>query len=270
MRKENGEWRIAAAPNALLVPRTFYEQTFQDAALYYFDPTGRILVPEVVHVPQGQQLITALVNALLLGPQASLSGVVRTFVPPGLTVAPLIVSKGSVNIALSGAVPDPLSRTTTRLMLSQFAWTLRQDPTVRTFSLSISGRQVTDASGASTFRVENPDADRYDPAYPPASSQLYALRRGLLVSGQASRLTAVSGPFGTSVQGIGPFAVSLGDDQVAATTRSSLLLGPVRSGAALTRVLTGDGLLPPAWDFDDRLWEVQNRARRRRRPVCVT
>ena len=188
MRKENGEWRIAAAPNALLVPRTFYEQTFQDAALYYFDPTGRILVPEVVHVPQGQQLITALVNALLLGPQASLSGVVRTFVPPGLTVAPLIVSKGSVNIALSGAVPDPLSRTTTRLMLSQFAWTLRQDPTVRTFSLSISGRQVTDASGASTFRVENPDADRYDPAYPPASSQLYALRRGLLVSGQASRL----------------------------------------------------------------------------------
>ena len=41
--KEHGEWRIAAAPNALLVPRTFYEQTFQDAALYFFDPTGRIL-----------------------------------------------------------------------------------------------------------------------------------------------------------------------------------------------------------------------------------
>ncbi len=261
MRKENGEWRIAAAPNALLVPQTFYQQTFQDAALYYFDPTGRILVPEVVHMPQGQQLITALVNALLLGPQPSLSGVVRTFVPAGLTVAPLIVSKGSVNVVLNGAVPDPLSRKTTRLMLSQFAWTLRQDPTVQTFSLSIGGRPVTDAAGASTFRVDNLDADRYDPAYPKASAQLYALRRGLLVSGQASRLTAVSGPFGTSVQGIGPFAVSLGDDQVAATTRSSLLLGPVRSGAALTRVLTGTGLLPPAWDFSDRLWEVQSRAR---------
>ncbi len=261
MRKENGEWRIAAAPNALLVPQTFYQQTFQDAALYYFDPTGRILVPEVVHVPQGQQLITALVNALLLGPQPSLSGVVRTYVPPGLTAAPLTVTKGSVNVALSGAVPDPLSRRTTRLMLSQFAWTLRQDPSVQTFSLSIGGRQVTDASGASTFRVENADADRYDPAYPPASSQLYALRRGLLVSGQASRLTAVSGPFGTAVQGIGPFAVSLGDDQVAATTPSSLLVGPVRSGPALTQVLTGTGLLRPAWDFADRLWDVQNRTR---------
>ena len=258
MRKEHGEWRIAAAPDALLVPRTFYEQTFQDAALYYFDPTGRILVPEVVHMPQGQQLITALVQALLLGPGRSLTDVVRTFVPSGLTAGPLVVSKGSVAVTLSGPDPGPLGRRVTRLMLSQLAWTLRQDPTVQTFSLSISGRQVTDASGASTFRVDNPDADRYDPAVPLASSQLYALRRGLLVSGQANHLTPVGGPFGTSVQGIGPFAVSLHDDQVAATTSDSLLVGPVRSGAQPTQVLTGGGLLPPAWDFANRLWDVQN------------
>ena len=83
MRRENGEWRIAAAPNALLVPRGFYDQAFQDASLYFFDPSARILVPEVVHMPQGQQLTTALVQALVLGPQPSLAGVVRTFIPPG-------------------------------------------------------------------------------------------------------------------------------------------------------------------------------------------
>ena len=55
---------------------TFYEQPFQDASLYFFDPTGRILVPEPVHVPQGQQLTTALVHGLLLGPRPSLAGVV--------------------------------------------------------------------------------------------------------------------------------------------------------------------------------------------------
>ncbi len=260
MRQENGEWRIAAAPNALLVPQTFYEQAFQDAALYYFDPSGRILVPEVVHMPQGQQLVTALVNALLLGPRTP-PGVARTFVPPRLTVSPLVVTKGSVNVVLNGPDPGAFNRRTTRLILSQFSWTLRQDPTVRTFTLNIAGHQLTDASGASTFRVDNPEADHYDPAYPPASSQLYALRRGLLVSGQANRLTPVGGPFGTSVQGIGAFAVSLGDDQVAATTPTSLLVGPVRSGAAPRRVLTGGGLLSPAWDFSDRLWDVQNRSR---------
>ena len=194
----------------------------------------------------------------MLGPGPSLADVVRTFVPSGLTAGPLVVSKGSVAVTLSGPDPGPLGRRVTRLMLSQLAWTLRQDPTVKTFSLSISGRQVTDASGASTFRVDNPDADRYDPAVPLASSQLYALRHGLLVSGQANHLTPVGGPFGTSVQGIGPFAVSLHDDQVAATTSDSLLVGPVRSGAQPTPVFTGSGLLPPAWDFADRLWDMQN------------
>ena len=44
--------------------------------------------------------------------------------------------------------------------------------------MSISGRQVTDASGSSTFRVDGA-SDRYDPSVPSGSSQLYALRRGL-------------------------------------------------------------------------------------------
>ena len=39
-------------------------------------------------MPQGQQLMTALLQALLLGPGPSLSGVVRTFIPSGLTVSP--------------------------------------------------------------------------------------------------------------------------------------------------------------------------------------
>ena len=141
MRKENGEWRIAAAPNALLVPRTFYEQAFQDASLYFFDPTGRILVPEVVHMPQGQQLITALVHALLLGPQPSLSrrrAHLRPARPDGRPGRRQ--QRASAEVTLSGPDPGPLSRTTTRLMLSQLAWTLRQDPSVQTFTLTIAGR----------------------------------------------------------------------------------------------------------------------------------
>ncbi len=132
MRRENGEWRIAAAPNALLVPRAFYDQAFQDASLYFFDPSARILVPEVVHMPQGQQLTTALVQALVLGPQPSLAGVVRTFIPPGLTVNPVVVSNGVADVTLRGpATPGRRATRSTRLMLTQLAWTLRQDPSVQ-------------------------------------------------------------------------------------------------------------------------------------------
>ena len=54
MVREDGEWRIARAPNALIVPKTFYDQHVPGRGdLYFFDPSGRILVPEPVHVPQG-------------------------------------------------------------------------------------------------------------------------------------------------------------------------------------------------------------------------
>lgn len=258
MRRENGEWRIAAAPDALIVPRTFYETAFQPSSVYFFDPSGRILVPEVVHVPSGSQLTTSLMQALVRGPRPLLGGVVRSYIPPGLTVAPVVVSGGVADVTLQGPAPRPLSSTSTRLMLAQLAWTLRQDPTVQAFEVSIAGNQVTDGSGSSTFRVDNADALRYDPAVPQGSSQLYALRRGLLVSGRTDHLTANAGPFGTTPQGIGAFAVSLDDGQVAGLTGSALLLGPVLGSARPVPVMTGPGLLRPAWDFAGRLWEVQN------------
>jgi hypothetical protein len=259
MRQEDGEWRIAAAPNALLVPRTFYEQNFTDASLFFFDPTGRILVPEVVHVPQGQQLTTSLMHALLLGPLPSLTGVARTYIPPGLSAGPVVVTNGRADVTLRGPDPGPMPRRTTVLLLAQLSWTLRQDPSVTSFEVSINGRALTDASGSSTFRADG--LDRYDPAVPLGSSQLYALRHGRLVSGRADQLTPVGGPFGAVQQGIGPFAVSLDDNLVAGTTPDALLLGPVRGSTRPQQVLSGTGLLRPAWDFAGRLWEVQNPGR---------
>jgi hypothetical protein len=258
MRQQDGEWRIAEAPDALLVPRTFYEQNFTDASLFFFDPTGRILVPEVVHVPQGQQLTTSLMHALLLGPLPSLAGVARTYIPPGLSAGPVVVTNGRADVSLHGPDPGPMSRHTTVLMLAQLTWTLRQDPSVTTFDVSINGRQVTDTSGSSTFRVDSREVGRYDPAVPLGSSQLYALRHGRLVSGRADQLTPVDGPFGADQLGIGPFAVSLDDNLVAGTTPGALLLGPVRGSERPQQVLTGTGLLRPGWDFAGRLWEVQN------------
>ncbi len=262
MRVEDGEWRIARAPDALLVPAAFYEQTFQDASLYFFDPTARILVPEIVHVPQGQQLTTSLTQALVRGPRPALDGVVRSFIPPGLTASPVVVRNGLADVTLIGRDPGVLSRRATRLMVTQLAWTLRQDPSVRAVSLNVAGRQVTDASGSSTFRVDALDIARYDPARPQASSQLYALRRGRLVSGQADRLTPVGGPFGSRSLGVGAFAVSLDDGTVASTTFSSLLVGPVRGPARPTQVLSGPGVLRPAWTFEHRLWGVAEPVRR--------
>lgn len=258
MRRENNEWRIARVPDALIVPRSFYDQQFQDAQIYFFDPSGRRLVPEPVHVPQGSQLASSLVRALVRGPSPTAAGVERTFLPPGLTpvLSVPVGEDGVANVTLKGPDPGPLSQRTTQLILGQFAWTLRQDPSVTRFRLSIAGHQVADATGAQIFRVDSQAYDRFD-AFSRASSQIYALREGRLVSGQIDHPTPVDGPFGNYRQGIGPFAVSLDGTRVAGVTSDALLVGPVAGPSQATPVLSGTGLLRPSWDFADRLWNVQ-------------
>jgi hypothetical protein len=267
MIRENNEWRIDAAPDALIVPRTFYDEQYtDDAQIYFFDPTGRILVPEPVHVPQGSQLASSLVRVLVRGPGDSLGGVVRTFVPPRLTVNVSVpVSKDGVAlVTLKGPDPGPLNRRTTRLVVAQLAWTLRQDPSITSFRVTMGGRPLADATGSQSFRVPSgvvgapqTPSSRYDPAAYLASPQYYALRDGRLVSGRIDHLTTVDGPFGRTAQGIGPFAVSLDGNEVAGVTPRSLVTGPVLGPQDTNEVLQGSGLLRPAWDFADRLWDVQ-------------
>ncbi|MGC4111248.1 MAG: LpqB family beta-propeller domain-containing protein [Nocardioides sp.] len=261
MVRENGEWRIARAPDALIVPRTYFDQQYQESEVYFFDPSGRILVPEQVHVQQGAQLASALVRALVRGPGHSLTGVVRSFLPAGLTPVPVPVSdSGSADVTLRGPTVGPLSRRTTQLIVAQLSWTLQQDPSITSFRLNIAGRAVTGPSGSQVFRLDSDANDPHDPAVSQASSLFFALRRGRLVSGPISQPTKVEGPFGTEGLGIGSYAVSLDGDQVAGVAGTRLLLGPVGLTAtptAAVQVMSGGGMLRPSWDFAGRLWEVQ-------------
>ncbi len=259
MALENGEWRIAAAPNALILLGSFYDTSYEDASLYFFDPTGRILVPEPVHVPQGSQLASALVKALLRAPRSGPRSVNQTFIPAGLTLElSVAVNRGVAEVNLAGKDPGPLDRTVIKRMIAQLAWTLQQDTTINSFTLTIAGRSVTDASGASRFPVRTDQASPIDPAVPRSSGQIYGLRRGLLVSGQVDLPTPVDGPFGNDDLGIGPFAVNLHNTKVAGVQPDALLVGPVLGKEPPVPVLSGPGLLRPAWDFADRLWEIQN------------
>jgi hypothetical protein len=259
MVREDGQWRISAAPDALIVPRDFFDGNFTDAALYYFDPTGRILVPEPVHVPQGSQLASYLVRDLLRAPRSVAGSVTQTFIPPGLSVNLSVpVNHKVAEVNLKGSDPGPLAAGVVKRMLAQLSWTLRQDTTISAFTLTIAGRAVTDASGASRFPVDSKAFDHYDPAVEVASGQAYALRRGRLVSGQIGRPTPVDGPFGRDPLGIGPFAVRLDGNEVAAVTPTALLVGPVQGPAPASISRSGTGFLRPAWDFASRLWEVQD------------
>ncbi|MBC9735419.1 LpqB family beta-propeller domain-containing protein [Nocardioides marmotae] len=260
----DGQYRIASAPDALVVPQSWFEQRYQRVALYFFDPNARVLVPEPAFVPRGDQLVSNLVSALLSGPGPELSRVATTFLPAGSSVE-LSVPVGDVvdiSIDASGSAPAPTDEAV-RLIVAQLAWTLRQVPTIQRFRVSIDGRPMQLPGGLTEFDVEA--GPEYDPAGYQATARLFGLRDGLLVSGGSpDALEPTDGPLGTRDAGVRSFAVDLDGTTVAAVADSgaTMLRAPVRGveETAVPVVTGATDLLPPAWDVSGRLWLVDRTA----------
>jgi hypothetical protein len=264
MAFENGEWRIDRAPDALIVPESWFARRYRQVSLYYFDPTASILAPEPVYVPTGKQLATALTQALLLGPGQGLDRVLRSFIPPGLTVnlSVPISEEGIADVPLKGDAGS-LTHQSIELMLAQLAWTLRQEPEVEALRVSINGEPVPLPGGVSAYRVDG--GGEYDPAGWQASPLIYGLRDGRLASGAGGSLEPVSGPMGTDALGLRSVGVSLTATRTAGVTEdgSSVIIAPVSGsddGRARTIVTGATDLLKPAWDASDRMWLVDRTA----------
>ncbi len=257
MTIEEGQWRIDDPPDALIVPRYWTDDQFRPVDVYFFDPTARILVPEPVSVPRGEQFATALTRSLLAGPGPALAQVSRNFLPPQLTLGLSVPvdADGIADVALQGD-GSSMSAEEAELAAVQLAWTLRQDPAIRSIRLTADGQALPGQS--SLIRVE--EGAQYGPADFSSSTSLFALREGRLGGGQADAMTPVDGLAGQQDYGFTDFAVSLDSTQVAGITDggTSVLLGPTfaRDGL-LDQVVSGaTSLLPPVWDFADRLWLV--------------
>jgi hypothetical protein len=257
MAVENGELRIAAAPDALIVPESWFEQRFRQVSLYFFDPTAQILVPEPVFVPRGEQLATTLIKGLLRGPSPELARVSRSFIPPGLTLglSVPVSADGVADISLQGEAAQQAPQAI-GLMIGQLAWTLRQEPAIRAFRVSIGGQQLQLPGGKSEFEVSQ--GSGYDPTGAEAGPLLYGLRDGLLVSGSPDALEAVDGPLGTVDHGVRSIGVSLDGTRVAGVSAGggSVVVAAVRGRPNQVRQVVSDAtdLLAPAWDFSGRFW----------------
>lgn len=264
MVREGGEWRIAEAPDALIVPATWFEQNYRQVALYFFDPTSQILVPQPVFVPEGEQLASTLVDALLAGPGPSLQQVVSTALPDGLQLALSvpISEDGVADVRLDG-FSGQLTPEASELIVAQLAWTLRQEPTITALRVSIGGEPLVLSDGVSLFPVNDQGAE-YDPTVLGASSLLYGLRDGMLVSGPPNGLEPVPGPLGKQDYAVRSVAVNLPATRVASVSDggSTISLSSVRGQDDVPQqVASGaENFLRPAWDFADRLWMVDARS----------
>ncbi len=252
---QDGEWRIDGLPDALIVPQTWFETFFRRMSLYYFDPTGQIFVPEPVFVPLGEQLASSLVGGLLDDPTVD-PRINRTFVPPGFTYGTSvpITAAGIAEVSLVGDAAAVTDEARQRI-LAQLVWTMRQEQRIRAVQLTI-GEEEQDISAPAT-QVNLSVGEAFDPTGAQASSDLFGLLDGRVVRGSIDSMSATTGPMGVEGLGVRSIGVSLTGDRVAGISGNgrSVLVAPVEGeGSAVEIVSDAGNLLPPAWDFADRIW----------------
>lgn len=263
LEMEDGQWRVGNPPDALVVPTSFFDRTFERRLLYFFDQTGRTLLPDPVFIPRGGQSATNLVRGLLAGPGPGVVQVSRSAFPRGteLDLSVVVTESGVAEVPLSrellGAPPPDLERAA-----DQLAWTLRQVPGVSRVRMVVGGTAVPLPRGVLDVPVSTaPGLD----AAGTATSVLYGLRDGGVVAFDGGSASPVGGPLGRGGLGGRSLAVSGGAGRVAVVTSTggTLLEAPLdqpSDEAGVRQVLAGTDLLRPSYDMFGGLWVVDRTA----------
>lgn len=249
-----GQWRIANPQPGFLVNRKFFDDYYRPFNNYFFDKPGRRLVADPIYLPVGDQLSTALVSSLLLGPKGSLAKTARTYVPGGaaLRTSVPLRSDGLADVqfrddltALSGSVQERLS--------AQLVWTLRQVP-------QVTGVRLT--GGDSVLYPGNRGIQSIDSweSFGPRSGDggFYGVQRGRIVELSGRDVQAVDGPWGKDARKAADIAVDSGQLAVVSGRRSTLTIGGFDSAKVST--YAGRGFLRPMWDDSGKVWVVDRSA----------
>jgi hypothetical protein len=120
---ENGQWRIDEVPDGVLISRADFEDTYWDLSVYFADPTGGWLVPDVRWMPVSSSTATTLVRAVLNGPPDWLAPAVTTGAPTGtgMTQPSVPVKDGvaTVDLTRQALQADPMRRQMLKAQLTQ-------------------------------------------------------------------------------------------------------------------------------------------------------
>lgn len=254
---DGAERRIKEAPNALVVPRDWFNRHYRRLPVYFFDVSRTVLVPEPVFVPTGEQLASSLVRSLLQGPADGGDYIIgRTLVPSlGASEKPAVSvdSTGLAEVSLPGT-GVPLSADDQRLLIAQLQWTLREDVTIDRLRVTVGERLLTGVDGSAEFDVDG--GEQFDPAWdtPP---NLYGVNGGRLGEVVDDTWTSVQGAFGRKGARLRHASVDLDGRQAAGVSengRKVYLAETDERDVAPTSILSGTDILAPAWTVSGHLW----------------
>lgn len=181
--QEDGQWRISAAPDGIVMLSTEFAEVYNSYPLYFFDPSYTRLVPDVRWFPRvASNTGTRIARALVTGPSAWLTGAVVTAFPEGTGVTSVPIDAGVASVDLSGPVLDSTEATLERMQVQ-----------LRASLLALSGVSNVRVTVDSTVVPLATSGDPTLVTAPRVDSRALVLREGQFGFFTGSSLTPIEG-----------------------------------------------------------------------------
>ncbi len=160
--EENGEWRIGAAPDGIVLSLSSFNVVFTEQALYFFDPSYGYLVPDVRWFPARATVEVRIVDALLAGPTDRMQQVVTSAFPVatmrGSIADTVQVESGTVTIDLSREALSASAEDRER-MRQQLLATLGPALNISTVVMTVGGLALETPDSTGVGAAVNPAVD---------------------------------------------------------------------------------------------------------------
>lgn len=258
----SGQWRIDSLPDGSILTKADFDTTYSDLPVYFPDPTGGWLVPDVRWFPVGGATATVLVKAVLAGPSPWLAPAVTTGAPSGtrLTASSVPVQQGTAMVDLTGQArqADPVHR---QMLRAQLVNTLAVLPQISPIQLE----GVTITVESKTFdipRTTVPAASNGRPGEPSPRLLIDPVVDESPLVVDKGRLLRLSGRQLITVEGLGALsgaamswpAIATDGSAYAALFGGNQLLYSVVGGKAVALVAGLGPLTPPSFDPLGWVW----------------
>jgi len=244
--RENNEWRIAVAPNGVVIDEPTFRAVYTQQTLYFYSPGWAYLVPDARWFPaRVASAATRVASAVLAGPAPWLTGAVATAFPKGTQLAvPSVTTSGGVaqvDLSSEAGQADPLQLQRMQYQLEQSLGSLAES-----VQLSIEGNvQQVPSLGSSALPTRNP----------PVDSRPFVARGDVFGSLNGDSVTPLSG-MSDKIVSLQPSAVTLNASRDQAAVLSATGVYSVRKGGEPVRVDSRGGLIAPSLDPEGWVWSV--------------
>lgn len=263
LQRVDGQWRIADPPDELVLKQSAFGNAFKQQVLYFLDPTGTVLVPDLRFLPVGtyDAVNLRVMNALLAGPRGVLTGVAQNQLKgASLRSAPAAQDSGAVRVDLTSLKPP---NGAARLAIAaQIVYSLNSRPDQ--VEIAIEGVPLDDKRPVFSRSM----VSSFDPDTTPGTQALSSSPWYITASGRIASLVSPDqmmwGQLGDGELRVRSAAMSKATGVVAAVTqtqdgKSELMIGRPLDYREPTRALKADTLSPPSINrTGDQVWVVQN------------